>query len=159
MSVPLPKRAAAAAFVLSALLCSDAFAQLVDASDPARIADAIRELGYRAAVDADNVGDPLIRSSAGGTDFLIYFFGCKQAQACTLLLFKAGYELPEPVTTERVNAWNEGTLLGRAYVDENGSAWLEMPLNMDGGISRLNFDDGFDWWEVILRQFEEHIGY
>lgn len=132
---------------------------MIDATDPERIAAAIRELGYRASLDADNVGDPMIRSSAGGTDFLLYFFGCEDARDCTLLLFKAGYELGESVGIEQVNAWNESTLLGRAYVDEAGNAWLEMPLNMDGGISRRNFDDAFDWWEITMHRFEEHVGY
>ncbi len=30
---------------------------------------------------------------------------------------------------------------------------------MAGGVSRANFEDTYDWWEVIQSGFEEHIGF
>lgn len=134
-----------------------AAAQLVDATDPERLGTIIRDLGYRARIDMDGVGDPMIASSVGGTDFNIYFFGCTQRAGCKSLLFKVGYDLASGTTLEVVNAWNETSLFGRAYRDEDGDPWLEMSVNMDGGVSLFNFQDTFDWWEVVLEKFEDHI--
>lgn len=136
-----------------------AAAQLVDATDAERLATIIRDLGYRARLDTDGVGDPLIASSVGGTDFNIYFFGCTDGAACKSLLFKVGYDLTDGTTLEVVNDWNAMSLFGRAYRDEDGDPWLEMPVNLDGGVSLFNFQDTFDWWEVILEEFEDHIDF
>lgn len=134
-------------------------AQPVDATDPERLVGIIRDLGYRARLETDRIGDPMIVSSVGGTDFNIYFFGCTEGARCMSLLFKVGYHLEAGTTLETVNAWNETSLFGRAYRDEDADPWLELAVNLHGGVSLDNFRDTFDWWEVILEEFEDHIGF
>ena len=134
-------------------------AQTVDATDPAELVSIIQALGYRAVLDTDDTGDPMIRSSTGGTDFSIYFYGCTDNTDCKSLLFKAGYDLDDGTTLEVIDDWNETILFGRAYLDDEADPWLEMPVNMDGGVSRRNFEDNYDWWEVIVAEFEDHIGF
>lgn len=146
---------AAAAFAVPALAADT----LVDATDPAALASIIQSLGYRAAVETDGIGDPMIRSSAGGTDFSIYFYGCTDGERCKTLLFKVGYDLADGTTVDVVNAWNADTLYGRAYLDDEADPWLEMSVNLHGGVSRTNFEDTYDWWEVILGSFEDHIDF
>ena len=134
-------------------------AEQLHARDPGRLAQVIQDLGYRARLETDSVGDPMIVSSAGGTDFSIYFYGCTNNRECKSLLFKVGFDLVDGTTLENVNAWNETTLFGRAYLDDEQDPWLEMAVNLDGGVSQANFEDTYDWWEVVLRQFEDHIGF
>jgi Putative bacterial sensory transduction regulator len=134
-------------------------AQLIDATDPERVVSVIQALGYRAALSTDAAGDPLIESSAGGAEFSIYFYGCDAGASCRFLLFKVGYDTPEPVSANLVNEWNAQALFGRAFVDAEGRPWLEMPVNLYGGVSSEGFADTFDWWELILGQFEEAIGF
>ena len=134
-------------------------AETVDATDPGKLVSIIQELGYRAVLETDSVGDPMIRSSAGGTSFSILFFGCTNGKACRTLLFKAGYDLDSGTTLDVVEAWNEGTLYGRAYLDDEADPWLELSVNMHGGVSRQNFEDTYDWWEVIVGDFEDRIGF
>src|SRR5690606_34922028 len=105
------------------------------------------------------VGDPMIRSSAGGTEFAIYFYGCTDNVACKFVLFKVGFDLVNGTTDNVVNQWNANALFGRAYLDDEADPWLEMSVNLDGGVSRANFEDSYDWWEVILDGFEDHIGF
>ena len=138
---------------------SSALAENVDATDPAKLVSIVQSLGYRASLDRDNVGDPMIRSSASGTDFIIYFDGCDDGAACKSLLFKVGYDLTEGTTLEAVNEWNKQTLFGRAYLDDENDPWLEMSVSLDGGVTEENFADHFDWWEVVLVDFEEHIDF
>jgi hypothetical protein len=134
-------------------------ADLIDATDAQSLAEIIRDLGYRASVETDNVGDPMIVSSVGGTDVSILFYGCEDGRRCTSLLFKVGYDLADGTTLEAINAWNAENLFGRAYMDDEADPWIEMPVNLKGGVSRENFEDTFDWWDVVVGQFEDHIGF
>jgi hypothetical protein len=135
--------------------------ELVDATSPERLVSVIQELGYPAKLATDNLGDPMITSSVGGTDFTLLFFGCteKDHDRCKLLLFKVGYDLKDGTTMHVVNGWNATKLIGRSFLDDEDDPWLEMAVNMDGGVSRSNFEDTFDWWEVSVEDFESHIGY
>lgn len=147
---------------LSLVLVHPAAAEeLVDAAEPETLVTIIQELGYRAKLDTDGRGDPLIVSSVGGTEFSIQFYGCNELThaGCKLLLFKVGYDLEDGTTLALINEWNATKLVGRAYLDEESDPWFEMAVNMDGGISRPNFEDTFDWWEVSIEGFEDHIGF
>lgn len=148
-----------AALAACIILGSPARADNVDATDPGKLASIIRDIGYKASVEPDNTGDPMIVSSAGGTDFHIYFFGCTDGAACRSLLFSIGYDLENGTTADVIEDWNETVLFGRAYLDEEADPWLEMPVNLFGGISRENFVDTFDWWETVLDGFATHIGF
>lgn len=145
---------AACAFLVPAV-----HAESVDATNPQQLVSIIQQLGYRATLEADGVGDPMIKSSVNGTDFAIYFYGCTYNEACKSLLFKVGYDLANGIALAEIEDWNEGTLFGRAYLDDEADPWLEMPVNMDGGVSRHNFEDNYDWWDVIVNGFEDHIGF
>lgn len=135
-------------------------AEIVDASDPDRLRGIIQDLGYRARLDVDNVGDPLIMSSVGGTEFAIVFYGCDESthDACDFLLFKVGYDLAAGASLDAVNRWNATQLVGRAYLDDVDDPWLEMPVVLERGISRGNFEALFEWWELSVSVFEEQIG-
>lgn len=132
-------------------------AQTVDATDPAKLVAVIQDLGYRASLESDGIGDPMIGSSVGGVEFGIYFYGCTKGESCKSVLFKVGYDREEGTALDVVEAWNERTLFGRAYLDEESDPWVEMSVNLFGGVSRKNFEDTYDWWEVVLDDFEKHI--
>ncbi len=135
-------------------------ADMVDATKPDRLVSVIQKLGYRAQLDKDDVGDPMIRSSVGGTDFAILFYGCdeKRHNRCDFLLFSVGYDLDPGVELDAMNAWNAKQLVGRAYRDDENDPWLEMPLVLKAGMSRKNFESAFEWWEASVAAFEDHIG-
>jgi hypothetical protein len=147
-----------AAVAAAALLGAEVgVGQTIDATDPERLVGIFQDLGYRAKLSTDRVGDPLITSSVGGTEFSIYFYGCEDNSACKMLLFKVGYDLNNGTTLDTVNAWNQMTLFGRAHLDDDNDPWLEMAVNLSGGVTRANIEDSFDWWEIIVEQFEDHI--
>lgn len=134
---------------------------LVDASDPQRLVELIQDMGYRAQLDKDEVGDPLITSSVGGTKFAIIFYGCDKDtnKDCDFLLYKVGYDLDREMTLESINEWNATQLVGRAYRDDVKDPWLEMAWNVKGGVSVANFQSTFEWWELSVGAFEDHIGF
>ncbi len=138
---------------------ADKGAQIVDGTDPAALVNIIQDLGYRATLEVDGEGDPLIRSSVGGTQFALVFYGCsEQNDGCQILLFKAGYELNDKVGMDVINQWNATRLFGRAYLDDVSDPWLELVLNMQGGVTRAQFEKTFEWWETSVGEFEDEIG-
>ena len=131
----------------------------VDATDPARIVAIIQDLGYRARLETDNIGDPLIVSSVTGTEFSMQFYGCDEDShdGCTLILFSAGWDFEDGVDASAIAEWNRDTVVSRAYLDDENDPWLEWAVNLFGGVTRTNFEDTFDWWEVVVGQFESHL--
>ena len=155
--------AALTMLISSTWISAEALAQkqleIVDGTDPEALVDIIQDLGYRATLEVDGEGDPLIRSSVGGTQFALVFYGCsEQHDGCQILLFKAGYELNDKVGMDVINQWNATRLFGRAYLDDVRDPWIELVLNMQGGVTRAQFEKTFEWWETSVGEFEDEIG-
>src|SRR5690606_11183174 len=127
----------------------------VDATDASVLADVLQELGYRAMLGTDGGGDPLITSSADGSEFRIYFYGCSNGQMCKSIQFSRGYDMDAGMSLEQVNVWSREYRFGKVYLDDDLDPFIEMDVNLDfGGVSRENFADTFDWWLVTVREFE-----
>jgi hypothetical protein len=150
---------AALALSAAAFAGENRFEQIVDGSDPAALVNIIQDLGYRASLEVDGEGDPLIRSSVGGTEFALVFYGCSESHDnCQILLFRAGYELSDKIGMNVINQWNATRLFGRAYLDEVSDPWIELVLNVEGGVTRAQFEKTFEWWETSVGEFEDEIG-
>jgi len=132
---------------------------IVDATHPETLVSIIRDLGYRAELESDSEGDPMIRSSVGGTRFSLVFYGCTDShEACEIVLFKAGWELKRKIGMDVINRWNATRLFGRAYLDDVMDPWIELVLNLRGGVTRAQFESTFEWWENSVGEFEDEIG-
>lgn len=149
---------AAAAFVAAVASPCTALAQNVSAQAPETVAEALRQAGYRAQMDTDDVGDPMIRSTSSGTEFLILFYGCTDNADCRTVQFYVGYRDPPNASLEAMNIWNTQNRFGRGYVTDEGSARVEMDLDLDdGGMSSELFTDNLELWVGTMARFEEFI--
>jgi hypothetical protein len=141
-------------------VAAPAAAAEVQAQDPQSIVSAMQQAGYRAQLDADDTGDPLIRSAASGSDFLVFFYNCTDNSDCRTIQFYAGYSEPNNATLETMNAWNKDNRFGRAYLGDDGIARIEMDLDLDdGGLSQALFEDNIEFWVAVMTRFEEYVGY
>ncbi|MEL6479346.1 MAG: YbjN domain-containing protein [Pseudomonadota bacterium] len=128
---------------------------LLDASDPQAITDIVARRGtgfWR----RDGFRDPIITVETAGRTWRIEFYGCTEGRACTdlrLLAIKPPGE--EPFEAETIAEWNAERRFGKAWLDEDEQAVLEMNLVMAGGVTRQNFDLAIDWWLVALKAFHE----
>ncbi|CUX83085.1 MAG: putative bacterial sensory transduction regulator [Roseibaca calidilacus] len=140
-----------------ALLPGTASAQiLVDATDPARIAEIAR--GYGAVeVTTDAVGDPMLRGRMDGTQYLVFFYGCQNGRDCTNIQFRAAWQNDGSVTESTIQAWNAENRFGKAMLDAERDPVIQWDVNLFGGVSRTNLDDTFDWWRVVLQGFESRL--
>jgi len=140
-------------------LSAAAAADMIDATNAARIAQKLTDLGYRAKMDTDGAGDPMIRSAASGANFSVFFYGCTDGADCTAVQFQAGFDLADASTAAKMNEWNKTHRFGTAYIDDEGDPMLQMDVTLDGGVSEANFADVVDWWEIVLGEFQDYIGW
>lgn len=145
---------AVATFAISAT----AQAQMVRAQDPRTLVSALQDAGYKAELTTDSGGDPMIKSSTGGDNFSIFFYGCTDNKDCRTIQFYAGWSDPDNVSLRSMNDWNRDNRFGRAYMADDGSARVEMDVDIDdGGISKLLFQDNIEFWEIIMTKFKDYI--
>jgi len=146
-----------AALALSTM-APPAFAAPVTATNPQSVAKVLQDAGYRAEMSKDDSGDPMIKSTSSGTNFLVLFYGCKNNANCATVQFFAGYTDPKNGSLAALNEWNAKNRFGRAYLTDSGSARLEMDVDLDdGGMSALLFQDNLEFWVAIMASFEKHI--
>ena len=154
------RKIATAFAVLAGLGLAMPAAAQIEAQDPASVVAAMQQAGYRAQLGTDDVGDPQIRSSASGSDFIIYFYNCTENKDCRTIQFYAGYSEPNTATLETMNDWNENNRFGRAYYGDDGIARIEMDVDLDdGGLSQGLFEDNLEYWVIVMGKFETYVGY
>lgn len=155
-----PSTSRLAGVLLACLFTAPVGAQtIVTAENPAELVSIIQALGFQALLEKDGVGDPLIRSSSSGVDFSIQFYDCKNNTRCQSLHFVAGYDLEDGTTLEVIEEWNEEKRFASAYLDDEDDPFLQMDINLTGGITKANFEDTFKLWQTLKGQFETHIGF
>jgi hypothetical protein len=117
--------------------------------------------GFRAELSADEEGNPLIGSSINGVNYSVFFYGCdaRQPRRCDSIGFSAGFDLNEPLTHDYMNEWNRYNRFGKAYVDDEGNAYLAMNINVDGGVTEAALRDWLAWWEIGIADYLDYIGW
>lgn len=138
---------------------------LVDAGDPQPISEIAWRYGPAPWV-RDGFGDPRITAELGGIPYIIEFYGCAEGRDCTELRFVARFlvmdadEPDQPASRQalvwQANRWNSERRFGKASATEApGEILIELNTTLAGGVTRQNLDAVFDWWRVILADFEE----
>jgi Putative bacterial sensory transduction regulator len=133
-------------------------AEAISATNPQSIVTAMQNAGYKATLEKDSTGDPLIHSSSSGSNFSVFFFGCTKNVDCRTIQFFAGYSDRKP-TLSQMNDWNSKKRFARAYISDSGNARIEMDVDLDdGGMSTKLFEDNLEFWVAVMAAFEKHIG-
>jgi hypothetical protein len=133
--------------------------QLIDGSTFDLILASFARNGFDVELTTDSEGAPLIKSTKPGEPFSVYFYSCRDNTDCGFIQFTTGWNLEDGITLAKVDEWNATKVWGQAFRDDEKDPWLSMAVNLKGGVTVENFDDTVDWWKVILREFEKHIGW
>jgi hypothetical protein len=133
-----------------------AAAGLIRAHDPDVIATMLSDSGYRAEIDKDDYGDPVIRSAAEGVNFSIVFYNCTDGANCTSNQFTAGFNKDDPISASSMNKWNRVNRFGAAFIDDEGDPYLQIDVDMYGGIPKATLDHVFARWQALLGNFKAH---
>ena len=134
----------------------------VSSHNPQSIVQFMQDLGYRAKLSKDKVGDPMIESGHGGSNFTIFFYGCEKGVKCADLAFQTGYDADagkEP-SLETVNKFNKDFRWVRAAIDDEKDPTLQMDVIFtDGLMSRKMFEEVIEVWADGMGNFEKAIGW
>lgn len=153
----------AAGLAAAFFVAMPAAAQLVDPATPERIAEELRAGGYQASVHPPQASDgPGITSQTEGVDFDISFDACDDnGKRCQVMVFSARFPFQNPdrrPSRADLNRWNL-TEFGKAVAAENGDPWIDLEINLVGGITKANLLDTMKWWTVLVGDFAAHIGW
>lgn len=132
---------------------------MVYASQPEQLVQILQNLGYRAVQKTDSQGDPMIESKIAGVPTTVFFYGCSNNANCQQIQFRAAFDTGGKGSPAQMASWNKDRLFGVASLDDDFDPVVEMVHNMHGGVSRANFEDTVDWWDVVLNQFKDHIDF
>lgn len=137
--------------------------QLMEPATPERIAEELRASGFAAEVHAPTASEgPGITSRAEGVDFDISFDACNdEGKRCQVMVFSAGFAFQDPdkrPSKADLNRWNLNEF-GKAVANANGDPWLDLEVNLVGGITKTNLIDTMKWWTGLVGDFSAHIGW
>jgi hypothetical protein len=161
-------------YLTASLLCLAAFtapaaaedkdpcaAEMVCASNPKSVVEAFREAGYKAKLQVDNQGDPLIESAAAGYNFDTLFYGCADTKACDSLQFRVTFVKEPENTADLANKWNSVKRFSQMRVNDEGQLIVNWDVTTMGGLNKKNFADVLATWESVLgdlgKFFDENI--
>lgn len=122
------------------------------------VAKALLDKGYKAEVTTDSAGDPMIRSSADGSNFRILFYSCKNSgPRCVSITFSAGFDLDKGLSYSRINEWNSEKRFGRAYLDDEMDPYVQMDVDFERGATNEAISNVVDTWAAVLPVFKSFI--
>ncbi|MFQ5439551.1 MAG: YbjN domain-containing protein [Paracoccaceae bacterium] len=134
--------------------------EMVSPANAIDIAEALRDLGYRAQLKKDSVGDPMISSKAAGLNFSVFYYGCDDGDQCQSVQLSVMFDKEGVDSLPDLNDWNKRKRYAKAHFNDDGNIVLRYDINMSGeGISRASFNEVFDLWERLLNDFKDHIGW
>ena len=130
---------------------------MLTGADTAAILDIAQTFGQADLVKQSN-GDPQITGKMDGVTYQIYFQNCTKNRKCEDINFYLGFLDIKP-SLEDINDWNKNKRFGRAYLDNDEDACVEMDVDLVQGVSPEYIESQFALWQLIVQQFSEHIGY
>ena len=135
-------------------------AATITAQRPESVAEALRDLGYRAELSVDESGYPMVRSAMEGLNYNIHFYQCLDDRTgCLGLQFFLGIDLEVGLEPELMAEWNENRLFGPAYLDAEGDPFVTWYVTTEGGLSAANFRGVLENWEQALVEFKDFIDF
>lgn len=139
------------------VLATSGFAQtLIDGSDARAVLELARGYGS-AALETLNNGDPNIIGRIDGIGYAVHFLNCTNNSECGSLNFYSAFAGVKP-SADHINAWNSSKRYGRAYLDADMDAAIEMDVNLSFGVTSANLDANFALWRLVLTQYVDHVG-
>jgi hypothetical protein len=139
----------AAGLVLAAAPAMAAQDKMLDLSNPATVAAAVKEAGYKAELKTNSKGEPFIASSTNGSEFTVEFYGCKEKINCGSFQFYAWYRKDPFYTIALTNEWNAKKRFLKLAIDGDGDLAQYMDFSAVGRYDQEAFADMLDWYTVM----------
>src|SRR5262249_8713124 len=129
----------------------------VSSRNPDSVVKVMQSAGYRASLSKTKSGRPMIESTASGSKFTVFFFGCRGDSDCNQVQIWAGFASKAKPTFEQVNKWNQDKSFTKAMVDSDGDPELALELWLADPVSDAYFKKMLDLWDNSLGDFKKEI--
>jgi hypothetical protein len=131
--------------------------EMITAADPQAILEIAREFG-KATLEEQSTGSPMILGQMHGLRYQVYFLNCDRAEGCEDINFYLGFLNVQP-SLERINEWNYTHRFGRAYLDSENDACIEMDLDLVSAVSPEYMRSTFQLWSLVVTEFADFVGH
>ena len=120
--------------------------RVVDVNSVDRVAALLREAGYRAEIKVGKDGDFYLDSATGGSNFQIFFYGCKDKIECDSFEFFSYFKKEPFFSTDMANEWNANHRFLKVAIDSDGDLSESATVDSIGRMTFDNFKDYVDWY-------------
>lgn len=128
------------------------------ASEPEGIARYLRYLGYRAILEKDPNGDPVIETGMGGFKVMLWFYDCTDGRDCQRLQLQLGVAMEKKLDLETVNAWNRRKRFQTLHLDEENDPILSHDMStVAPGMPAAQFRDVVELFEGQVAELRRII--
>ncbi|WP_114520156.1 YbjN domain-containing protein [Altererythrobacter sp. ZODW24] len=129
------------AVALVSPLQAKAPSEQVSAADPKGIVTAMEFAGYKAVLDTDDDGDPLIKTDFGTGPGFVYFYGCDEEthDKCDAVQFVAGLDREEPMPAHMISRLVNKYRFVAIALDDEGDPWVTWDILTGEGMSTKTF--------------------
>ena len=124
-----------------------------------QIADILQEEGYKAQLDKDSQGDPLIRTKMGGLNVKVFFYLCSEEALCEDIQFSVGFDLEDGLSTAKVQKWNKEYRFAKTYLDDEDDPYLEIDLQLVPGGTPDLVKGYIATADSLISQFADYIDF
>ena len=102
---------------------------MVGAHDPASVVAALQMGGYKAELDVDSSGDPLIKTEFSQMPSSIAFYGCNQDHAeCDSLMFVTGFDREKAWDAKSAIEISEKIRFAAVWLDDEDDPWISWDM-------------------------------
>ena len=126
---------------------------VVSAFNPGGMAKVMRDAGYKADLDVDDYGDPVIKTSFGAYGGSVYFYGCDDTNhdRCDSVQFRAGLDRKKAMPLSLLNEVTKKYRYSAVWLDDEGDPWVNFDVFTSAGIPK-------DVFLAALKAYSENLG-
>jgi hypothetical protein len=114
--------------------------------------------GFDAKIAKTDQGAPYVSTQKDGINFDLDLYDCTDNR-CRAVQFVASFDLKEPLSAAKINAWNLGKRYVRVYVDAAGDPIFAYDANLAPGGTYEALQDDLDVFVQFFPEMLDHIGW
>jgi len=118
----------------------------------------MKSAGYDPKIEKTDQGAPYVSLKKDGVNFDIDLYDCANNR-CRAIQFVASFDLKEPLSADKANAWNLTKRYVRVYLDGGGDPIFAYDANVAPGGTYEALQDDLDVFVQFLPEMLEHIGW
>lgn len=114
----------------------------------------LKRNGCPAEIELLRDGTPTIDSATAGLQFVVFFFGAQGERQYSVVSYVAFFSVKAPLSF--INRWNRTGLFGKAVLDDDGDAVLEMNICLEG-VTETYLHRTFGIWQNVLISYAREL--